>query len=79
MLLCFSIFVHTKDCTDLGICVVRPPINVELFASISVLKFCLGMHALALRNGYSLAARKCSLLLSQKMNQQPKNGCAPLS
>jgi hypothetical protein len=56
MLFCFSIFVHIKDCTNLGICVVRPPVNAELLASISMLKSCLGMHALALRNGCSLAA-----------------------
>jgi hypothetical protein len=58
MLFCFLICVHAKDYTNLGIHVVRPPVNVELLDSISVLIRCLGMCALALRNGCSLAARK---------------------
>jgi hypothetical protein len=54
LLFYFSIFMHTKDYTDLGIHVVRPPVNVELLASISVLIRHLGMCVLALRNGCSL-------------------------
>jgi hypothetical protein len=58
--------MHTKDCTDLGIRVVRPPVNDELLASIYVLISCLEMHALALRNDCSLAAQNAlSLALSK--------------
>jgi hypothetical protein len=64
MLSAASISVHTKDCMDLEIRTVRPPVYAEPFALIYVLVFCLGMHALALRNGLFLAARKCSLSCS---------------
>jgi hypothetical protein len=50
---------------------VRPPVYVVLAASISVLVFCLGMHALALRNGLFLKlenALACSL--SKCLNNQ---------
>ena len=43
----------------------------ELLASIFVLVCCLGMHALTLRNGWSLATRKCSLSCS--LNNEPTN------
>jgi hypothetical protein len=69
MLFYFSIFMHTNDCTDLGIHVVRPPVNTELLVSISLLINYLVMHGLALRNGFSLAARKCSLSFS--LNNEP--------
>jgi hypothetical protein len=49
MLFYSSIYVHTKDCTDLEIRVVRPPVYTELLASIFVLVRNLGMHALALQ------------------------------
>jgi hypothetical protein len=62
--------VLPRDCTDLGIRVVWPPVNVELVASIYVLVCCLGMRALALKNGCSLAARKCSLSCSLLFSQQ---------
>ena len=78
MLFYFSIYVHTKDCTNLGIRAVKPPVNDEPLASIFVLISYPRMCSLALRNGFSLAAQKSSLslLLSQTMNQQPNNGCA---
>jgi hypothetical protein len=64
MLLCSSISVHTKDCMDLKICVVRPPVYAEPLASISVLVSSLGMHALALQKWPLLKlenALSCSL------------------
>jgi hypothetical protein len=45
---------------------VRPAFNAVLAASISVLVCYLGMRALALRNGRSLVAQKCSLSCSLK-------------
>jgi hypothetical protein len=65
-------------CTACSISTIRPAFNVVLVASIFVLVCCLGMHALALRNGCSLAARKCSLSCSLKNeNNYPRMG-APL-
>jgi hypothetical protein len=48
------------------ICTVQPAFNTVLVASIFVLVCCLGMHALALRNGCCLVAQKCSLSCSLK-------------
>jgi hypothetical protein len=77
MVFCSSISVHTKDCTDLEIHVVRPPMYVELLASISVLVSSLGMRALALqkwpllklKNALSCSLSKC--LNNQRMVRPP--------
>jgi hypothetical protein len=53
-------------CATCSIHTVQPAFNAVLAASISVLVCCLGMHALALINGCSLAARKRSLSCSLK-------------
>jgi hypothetical protein len=64
--LCLDFCSCSSCCTTCSIRTVRPAFNVVLVASISVLVRCLGMHALALRNGCSLVARKCSLSCSLK-------------
>jgi hypothetical protein len=80
MLYAASIFVHTKDCTDLEIRtvrtskirIVRPPVYAEPLASIFVLvsKPC-DVCPSSAKMSFS-QARKCSLY------QQPKNGAPSL-
>jgi hypothetical protein len=77
---CFSLFsisVLPQDCKGLGIRAVQPPVNDELLALKSVLVYFLGMHALALRNCYSLAARKLSLSCSLKMKTTTQQWVRP--